>query len=177
MTTGPTDSAAFTIPEREVLDRSGLNRRMLREHRGAAGGWWVLGANGRVLWSQAGVVALLEKIAGPASTEKPALGDLTPAPAENAASEAPVNEPEVLEVWRTTGYPNTALILCRRAGENPAPNTARRVNVGRGRNALFAPGMRVLARLKFGHTDYYEFEGNPEAPAVGARFPRWPGRW
>lgn len=166
MTNGPTDSAAvFTVPEREVLERTGLNRRTLREHRGDPGAWWVLGANGRVLWSQAGIAAVLEKIAGPAAA------------AENAPSEAPVSAPEALEVWRTSGYPNTALILCRRPGEAVNMTTARRVNVGRGRNTLFAVGMRVLARLRFGHTDYYEFEGNPENPAVGARFPRWPGRW
>ena len=178
MANGPTDSAAvFTVPEREVLERTGLNRRTLREHRGEPGMWWVLGANGRVLWSQAGIAAVLEKIAGPAgAAEKPA-AVLTPTGAENAPSEAPVSAPEALEVWRTSGYPNTALILCRRPGEAVNMTTARRVNVGRGRNTLFAVGMRVLARLRFGHTDYYEFEGNPENPAVGARFPRWPGRW
>ena len=175
MPNGPTD---FTVPEREVLSRTGINRRTLRENRGAPGAWWVLGANGRVMWSETGIAALLEKIAGPAAAaEKPAPAVPTLPAAENAPSEAPVSAVEALEVWRTTGYPNTALILCKKPGADVAWNTALRVNVGKGRNALFAAGMRVLSRLRFGHTDYYEFEGNPDNPGVGARFPRWPGRW
>ena len=177
MANGPTDSAAHTVPEREVLERTGLNRRTLREQRGRPGEWWVLGANGRVLWSEAGIAAVLRKIAGPeGAAEKPAAAE-TPTPAEKASSEAPASSAEALEVWRVNGYPNTALILCRKSGEDVSMATARRVNVGKGRNALFAVGMRVLARLRFGHTDYYDFEGNPEKPDVGARFPRWPGRW
>jgi hypothetical protein len=175
MPNGPTN---FTVPEREVLERTGINRRTLRENRGAAGAWWVLGPNGRVMWSESGVSALLEKVAGQATTaENPAPAVLTPPTAENAPSEAPASAVEALEVWRTTGYPNTALILCKKPGEPAAMATALRVQVGKGRNALFAAGMRVLARLRFGHTDYYDFEGNPENPGVGARFPRWPGRW
>jgi hypothetical protein len=175
MSNGPSD---FCVPERDVIDRTGINRRMLRENRGAPGGWWLLGPNGRVLWSEAGIAALLAKIAGEAaSVEKSAPGIPTADTEKNAPSEAPESAVEVLEVVRTTGYPNTALILCRRPGEVVNLTTARRVNVGKGRNRLFAVGMRVLARLRFGHTDYYEFEGNPENPGVGARFPRWEGRW
>jgi hypothetical protein len=175
MGNGPTD---FTVPEREVLNRTGLNRRTLHENRGPKGTHWTLVANGRVLWSEAGIAAVLEKIAGPAvAAEKPAPAVPTLPDEKTAASEAPGGAVEALEVWRATGYPNTALILCRRPGEDVTMATARRVNVGKGRNTLFQAGMRVLARLKWPHTDFYEFEGNPENPAVGARFPRWPGRW
>ena len=79
-------------------------------------------------------------------------------------------------VWRCTGYPNKALLLCRRAEEaEPTGHTARRVMVGD--RSRFAPGMAVLARLRFGHADLYDFEGNPENPAAGCRLPKRPGCW
>jgi hypothetical protein len=165
----------FSIPERAVLDRLGISHAMLKERRGQKGGRWSQGAHGRAMWSEEGIAALVAELAGPAgAADKSAPPEAAVAP-EKAATPPP-EAVETLLVWRCTGYPNKALLLCRRAAEpEPTVNTARRVMVGD--RSRFAPGMAVLARLRFGHTDLYDFEGNPDAPAVGCRLPKRPGHW
>ena len=189
MAHGP--NTEFAIPEREVLERTGLNRRTLRENRGVRGQWWDIVANGRVVWSEKGVLALIEKTAGPAgavelekaapAAEPGGVATAPEAPASvptaDAEKTAATNQPETLHVWRAHGYVNRGVLLCARPGETVTPDTARRVMVG-GKNAdRFMPGMTVLARLRWGQTLVYDFAGNPDAPQVGARLPRWQGRW
>lgn len=113
-------------------------------------------------------------------------GSAEPAPGSNPEKAAPVAAafvvatlPEgvfVAVVQKASGYLNDALVLGRREG---APESADllRIMVGKGRRHLFRTGMRVLCRPRFGTAGVFDFEGNPDLPEKGRRWPRRPGTW
>ena len=79
-------------------------------------------------------------------------------------------------VVRAQGYANDALVLARREDAEPKADSLR-VMVGKGRRHLFRPGMRLLCRPRFGVAGIFDFEGNPDLPEKGRRWPRRPGTW
>ena len=110
------------------------------------------------------------------------------APGEISAEKAPATEPAAFVVSRlpdgvfaavvvrAQGYANDALVLARREDGEPQADSLR-VMVGKGRRNLFRPGMRLLCRPRFGTAGIYDFEGNPDLPEKGRRWPRRPGTW
>lgn len=143
----------YCIPESEIMRQLGLDAGSVRAARGTEGERWRRGPNSRVLWSAEGVEALRRAI--------------DPSSAENAPDAAPVRAMTVL----ACRFANRRIIHA----ETPEKE---RVTVFLGANGdsfRFLPGMQVLARHREGAV--WDFEGNPENPAAGRRFPRAVGRW
>lgn len=147
------DSVTFTIPETDVCRITGLSPESVRAARGEEGGRWKKGPNNRVLWSQEGVDELARVI--------------DPANAKNAPSVAPAKALTVLGAR----FPNRKILIC----EGPEKERVTVFLGSNGDNFRFLPGMQVLARHREGAV--WDFEGNPENPAAGRRFPRAVGRW
>lgn len=150
-------SPVFDIPEDAVANTVGMRRRDLAPLRGPQGGRWDFGPNRRVFWSREGVEDLRKAFL----SEKAA--------PQNGAQLPPGTE--VLTVARS-GFVNRRVLLATRekkAGEV----TVYLGNNGESRN--FAPGMRILCRLRRGAV--YDFEADPEHPEKGRRMPRRYGSW
>lgn len=166
----------FETPEEDLIRRTGLPRRLVRENRGAPGVWWVRSANGRLMWSAEGESALLKKLGGtPPSnsttpSEAPGEGEESPAPQKNEAP--PLLEIETLTVARVVGIRNTRVLQAIRDVD---PGELLTVVVQDHKN--FRPGMKLLARQREGTPNTFDFLGNPEKPEQGRRLPRRPGMW
>lgn len=154
----PNGPDVFCIPEDVIKQRLGVARSWIRDHRGPEGQFWKRAAAG-VMWTQAGVDALVAMVAQTPAGENP----------------LPPDEVEVLVVWRTR-MPNRRIVLAHRENDAvDAVTTASAQTVWVGTSDRFVPGMRLLARLRSGQ--YWDFAGNPENPAAGRRLPRSVGRW
>jgi hypothetical protein len=147
------ETITHDIPESEVCRSTGLDASTVRARRGQEGIHWRKGPAGRVLWSQEGVENLRRSI-DPSSAEK--------SPTVAAA--------QALRVIRAR-FPNRKILVC----EGPDGESVTVALGNNGDNFRFLPGMTVLARHREGAV--WDFEGNPENPAAGRRFPRAVGRW
>lgn len=177
--TGMPGEAPFPVPEDTLVAQVGLGRRVVRELRSSdflQGADWALVA-GKICWSEKAAVALLARLSPQNGVEHlPAASELAPA-APGAAAVPLVEPPKVLRVLRAN-FPNTRIVMCveeeeEKNGNGHPPTELITVRVREA--GLFKPGMRLLARPGIGSA--WEFLGNPERPAAGARYPRRPGRW
>jgi hypothetical protein len=153
-------SGKFPWQEDVLISSLGIPRRELGQLRKKT----IQGADWRridlaVWWSEDAIRHLLPPL-DPAGGSPQVLPE---APEEKSA--------QVLRVtaWN---FPNPRVIHA--VAENNGHHGTITVRVKDAR--LFRPGMKILARpAEIGAA--WEFMGNPEKPEVGARHPRWPGRW
>jgi hypothetical protein len=163
---------SLTMPEDVLSHELGMNRQDVRAQRGERGVDWELIGN-RIYWSEKAAACLVARLS-------PRQGVETPPPSKNTQM-CPVAQPpaqilsgvEVLRVtqWR---FPNRhvihALPVNGNNGHSNGPITVRVKD-----SHLFRPGMQILARPQAGSA--WNFEGNPEKPGAGIRYPRRPGVW
>lgn len=159
--------SGFDVPEELLARQLGLSRTEIRKNRGARGPDWEFVGN-RICWSENAAARLVDSL-GP----KPPPPDASVA--KNPASEPPalngtpiLPKAEVLEViaWN---FPNPRVI---RAANGHGPIIVRVKNA-----RLFRTGMKILARPDPAGGLAWQFEGNPERPEAGIRYPRRPGVW
>jgi hypothetical protein len=134
----------------------------VKKSRGEQGVHWGKVANGRICWSQAGVdhlAACLSRKNPPseASAAPPAI----PVPAVDPFVVVRARTPRVLHVIRP--------------GELYDPLLPLNLWLPRPCADLFRPGMKVLGSPRGEHV--WDFWGNPDAPQLGRRLPRQPGKW
>lgn len=155
-------SAEFHISEFSLASKLGLPLSYVRASRGERGVFWEKTANGRIVWSQAGVDALsagLAKKTAPAAT--PGLPPAIPVSDAETFTVVRIRTPRVLHVVR----------------EGALYDPLRPLNVWLPKPVghLFRPGMKVLAMARSEHL--WDFWGNPAAPEKGRRLPRSFGKW
>lgn len=151
----------FDLPEAWVAGRVGLSLAELKSRRGPEGVLWKKTAHGRVMWSAAGVVRLEADLAQERG-------------AEAGPEKIPAADREAFLVARVR---NARALHVVRDGEAYDPSRPRVVWLPRPLGRLFRPGMRVLARPRPRKPWVWDYEGNPESPSGGRRFPRRVGQW
>lgn len=64
-----------------------------------------------------------------------------------------------------------------RPGQTYNPNAPLHVWLPRPLGRLFRPGMAVAAKKRAHDDTVFDYEGNPESPTAGRKFPRRVGVW
>ena len=155
-----TSATEFYVPESVVCERMGITPSEVRELRGAEGGFWKKGANGRILWSVEGMAEFASRWALSAS--------------ESTVVVQAHSEKKTLVVARVRTarslhvVPDGAVYDAR----NPVW-----LWLPQPKGALFARGMKVAGIQRPENPTIYDFAGNPDRPEKGRRFPRSFGKW
>lgn len=158
MTSGPV--GLFQISEALVAERLGVSlddvKKLRSRHR--EGLDWCRGPNRRILWSVSGIESAYSLVTAEKNPPRANVLDAT----------------ATFQVVRARTERVLHIVVPGQSYDHRAPVC---MWLPQPKAHLFRPGMKVLGRKRAGRDDLWDYEGNPDEPEKGRRFPRKIGVW